>query len=92
MAIKWETETIKRPHRRALGVRRRGVYWYAIWRRRLIRLWRRLTGKLAGDPTPDATLRHLREKLQQQEHDVPEAEAEVSAEAEKELEKVQGPR
>ncbi len=64
MVLQWETATEldKRPS--TMSLRRKASYWYQIQRRRFQRWRRKLSNRLAGDPMPDATLRHLDEQLE----------------------------
>lgn len=67
MAIQWET--IPTDGRRMMGLRRQATYWYAVQRRNIKRQWRKLQNRFGGSPTPNATLRQLREKLQEREQE-----------------------
>ncbi len=64
MAIQWETIPVKRP-KTTHTVRRQVTYWYAVQRRKVLRRWRRFSSRMAGSPTPEATMRHLRDKLEE---------------------------
>lgn len=67
MAMRWETE-IKAPSgQRIKGMRRQLTYWYADQRSGALQQWRKLYGWVAGSPTPEATMRQLRKRLD--EHD-----------------------
>ncbi|PJF43702.1 MAG: ketoacyl-ACP synthase III [Phototrophicales bacterium] len=66
MVLRWETSLEQQPHK-IMDVRQQAVYWYAIQRRAIVRRWRRIFNRLAGSPTPNATMRQLRNKLREQE-------------------------
>jgi 3-oxoacyl-[acyl-carrier-protein] synthase-3 len=67
MAIQWET--IPSDGRRMMGLRRQVTYWYAIQRRSIKRRWRKLQNRFGGSPTPNATMRQLREKLEERDRE-----------------------
>jgi 3-oxoacyl-[acyl-carrier-protein] synthase-3 len=73
MVVRWEAVPAKHP--RMMGVRRQAAYWYALQRRNVLRRWRSLSGRLAGSPTPEATMRQLQDTLDRKMH---EAEKEKS--------------
>lgn len=66
MALQWETEVETTTHHtRAVGARRQMTYYYANNRRRVLRNWRKLSGRFVGTPTtPNKTMRQLRRRLQ----------------------------
>lgn len=69
MVVRWETSLEQRQHT-IMDARRKAVYWYAVQRRAIVRRWRRVSNRFAGSPTPDATMRQLREQLRTQEQQV----------------------
>ncbi len=66
IVMRWET-SLEQRHDTIMNVRRQAVYWYAIQRRAIVRRWRRVSNRFAGSPTPDATMRQLREQLRNQD-------------------------
>lgn len=65
MVVQWVNVPIKRQP--MTGIRRQVTYAYAMQRRKIVRSWRRLSSRLAGSPTPDATMRQLRQQLAQKD-------------------------
>jgi 3-oxoacyl-[acyl-carrier-protein] synthase-3 len=65
MAINWQTEVVHEPQR-IMGVRRQLTYLYATQRRNVLRRWRRAYNRIAGSPTPNATMQQLRKRLENQ--------------------------
>jgi hypothetical protein len=47
-----------------MEARRQITYWYANQRRGAVKRWRQIYNRLAGLPTPNATMQHLRDKLE----------------------------
>lgn len=64
MVLQWETATEPEKRTSTMSLRRRANYVYQMQRRRFQRWRRALSNRLAGDPHPDATLRHLDEQLE----------------------------
>lgn len=65
MVVQWVNVPIKR--QAMTGLRRQVTYAYAVQRRKIVRSWRRLSSRIGGSPTPDATMRHLRQQLAQKD-------------------------
>lgn len=68
MVLRWET-SLEQRHDTIMDARRQAVYWYAVQRRAIVRRWRRISNRFAGSPTPNATMRQLREQLRTQEQE-----------------------
>ncbi|NDJ87181.1 MAG: ketoacyl-ACP synthase III, partial [Chloroflexi bacterium] len=66
IAIQWETIPVER-YSRLMAARQQVTYWYAVQRRRIVRLWRRWSNRLGRSPTPDATMRQLRKRLKERD-------------------------
>ncbi|MBI5931257.1 MAG: ketoacyl-ACP synthase III [Chloroflexi bacterium] len=63
MVVKWAVIPEKR-NQTIMEARRQITYWYANQRRGVVKTWRRAYNKLAGSATPNATMEHLRKKLE----------------------------
>lgn len=66
MSMNWQTEIVSTPQR-IMGARRQLTYWYADQRRGAMKFWRSTYNKVAGSPTPNATMRQLRKRLDEQD-------------------------
>jgi 3-oxoacyl-[acyl-carrier-protein] synthase III len=70
MLIEWQTQLEYKAD--TIGDARRQItYWYAIQRRAIVRRWRRIRGRMGGSPTPNATMRQLREQLETEDAEEP---------------------
>ncbi len=63
MVVKWAVIPEKR-NQTIMEARRQITYWYANQRRGVVKSWRRVYNRLAGSPTPNATMENLRKKLE----------------------------
>jgi 3-oxoacyl-[acyl-carrier-protein] synthase-3 len=63
MVVKWAVIPEKR-NQTIMDARRQITYWYATQRRGAVKTWRKVYNRLAGSPTPNATMEHLRKKLE----------------------------
>ena len=63
MLVQWETTLDEQKSDTILTARRQVTYWYAVQRRAILRRWRRISGRWAGSTTPQATMRQLRDQL-----------------------------